>query len=134
MEPLVTFQSSPELPQDEVLAQLIFGRDLSAITPLQAIQLAAAVGTLAGRGGGGLIDGLREGFGVDDLDILADEEGNAALRIGKYLGENVYTDVTIGSESTEINLNLDLTDDIRATGSVSSQGDTSLGIYFERDY
>ena len=134
VEPLVTFRSSPELPQDEVLAQLIFGRDLSAITPLQAIQLAAAVGTLAGRGGGGLIDGLREGFGVDDFDILADAEGNAALRIGKYLGENVYTDVTIGSESTEINLNLDLTDDIRATGSVGSDGETSLGIYFERDY
>ena len=134
VEPVVTFRSSPELPQDEVLAQLIFGRDLSAITPLQAIQLAAAVGTLAGRGGGGLIEGLREGFGVDDLDILADEEGNAALRIGKYLGENVYTDVTIGSESTEINLNLDITDDIRATGSVGSDGETSLGIYFERDY
>jgi len=133
-EPEVRFVSSPELPQDEVLAQLIFGRDISSISPLQAVQLAAAIGTLAGRGGGGLIDGLRQGIGLDDLDFAADAEGNAAVRAGKYLSENVYTDVTIGSASTEINLNLDLTDSLTVRGSVDTTGDTSLGIFFERDY
>ena len=133
-EPSVTFVSAPDLPQDEVLAQLIFGRDLSAITPLQAIQLAAAVGTLAGRGGGGLIEGFRTGLGVDDFDITSDEAGNTALRIGKYLSDNVYTDVTISSGTTEINLNLDLTEDITVKGSVGSDGETGLGIFFERDY
>ena len=133
-EPTVTFSSAPELPQDEVLAQLIFGRDLSAITPLQAVQLAAAVGTLAGRGGGGLIEGFRTGLGVDDFDVTSDAAGNTALRIGKYLGDNLYTDVTISSGNTEVNLNLDLTEDLTVKGSVSSDGDTSLGIFFERDY
>lgn len=133
-EPTVTFASAPELPQDEVLAQLIFGRDLGSITPLQAIQLAAAVGTLAGRGGGGLIEGFRTGLGVDDFDVTSDAAGNTALRIGKYLGDNLYTDVTISSGTTEINLNLDLTQDLTVKGSVSSDGDTGLGIFFERDY
>lgn len=133
-EPEVRFVSSPELPQDEVLAQLIFGRDIATISPLQAVQLAAAIGTLAGRGGGGLIDGLRQGIGLDDLDFTADADGNAALRAGKYLSENVYTDVTIGSGATEINLNLDLTESLTVRGSVDTAGDTSLGIFFERDY
>ena len=133
-EPSVTFSSAPELPQDEVLAQLIFGRDLSAITPLQAVQLAAAVGTLAGRGGGGLIEGFRTGLGVDDFDVTSDAAGNTALRVGKYLGENLYTDVTISSGNTEVNLNLDLTEDLTVKGSVSSDGDTGLGIFYERDY
>ncbi len=62
-DPEVRFVSEPDLPQDEVLARLIFGRDLSSITPLQAVQLAAAVSTLAGRGGGGLIDDFRSGSG-----------------------------------------------------------------------
>ncbi|EYD72643.1 translocation/assembly module TamB domain-containing protein [Limimaricola hongkongensis] len=132
--PEVRFESTPDLPQDEVLSQLIFGRDLSSISPLQAVQLAAAVGTLAGRGGGGLIDDFRAGTGLDDLDITTDDEGNAALRAGKYLSENIYTDVTVGTDQTSINLNLDVTDDIKAQGRVSSDGETSLGVFFERDY
>ena len=87
-----------------------------------------------GRGGGGLIEGFRTGLGVDDFDITADDQGNAALRIGKYLGENLYTDVTISAGNTEINLNLDLTEDITVKGSVSSDGDTGLGTFYERDY
>jgi len=131
--PLISFSSSPELPQDEVLAQLLFGRDLASITPLQAVQLAAAVGTLAGRGGGGLIAGIRTELGVDDFDVVTGDDGSAALRIGKHIADNVYTDVTIGTE-TEVNINLDLTRDITVTGTVSGAGETSLGIYYERDY
>ncbi len=133
-EPEVRFESVPELPQDEVLSQLIFGRDLSSISPLQAIQLASAVSTLAGRGGGAF-DRLRRNVGLDDLDITTDEEGQTAVRAGRYISDNVYTDVTVTSEGgTEINLNLDLTDDITAKGSVDQDGETSVGIFFERDY
>lgn len=132
--PEVSFISVPELPQDEVLAQLIFGRDLDSISPLQAVQLAAAISTLAGRGGGAL-DRLRESVGLDDFDVTTDDEGNAAVRAGAYLSENVYTDVTITSQGdTEINLNLDITDEVTAKGSVNQDGETGIGLFFERDY
>ena len=134
-EPEVTFESIPNLPQDEVLSQLIFGRDLANISPLQAVQLAAAVGTLAGKGGGGMIDSFRQGIGLDDFDVTTDEDGNAAVRAGKYLSDNIYTDVTVSSDgSTEINLNLDITDQITAKGTVDAAGDTSIGVFFEKDY
>jgi translocation and assembly module TamB len=133
-EPVVSFVSSPELPQDEVLARLIFDQPLSEITPFQAVQLAAAVSTLAGRGGGGLIGEFRQGIGLDDLDITTDDDGGVAVRAGKYLTENVYTDVTVGSDQTRIELNLDLTDDVTITGRANSDGETGLGIFFERDY
>ena len=134
-EPVVTFTSNPELPQDEILAQLIFGRDLSSISPLQAVQLAAAVGTLAGRGGTGLIDTFRQGLGLDDFDITSDAQGNAAVRAGKYLSENVYTDLTVGALGTaNVTINLDINQNLTARGSVGSDGDTRLGIFFERDY
>ncbi|WP_373635002.1 translocation/assembly module TamB domain-containing protein [Yoonia sp. SS1-5] len=133
-EPEVRFESTPELPQDEVLSQLIFGRDLDSISPLQAVQLASAVATLAGRGGGA-VDRLRRNIGLDDFDVTTNEEGETALRAGKYLSENVYTDVTVTSEGgTEINLNLDITDEITAKGTVDNEGDTSIGVFFERDY
>lgn len=133
-EPVVSFESTPDLPQDEVLARLIFNQPISDITPFQAVQLAAAVSTLAGRGGGGLIDDFRNDIGLDDLDITTDDDGAVAVRAGKYLTENVYTDVTIGAERTEIELNLDLTDSLTITGRANSDGETGLGIFFERDY
>ena len=133
-EPEVRFESVPELPQDEVLAQLIFGRDIASISPLQAVQLASAISTLAGRGGGAL-DSFRENIGLDDFDVTTDDEGAAAVRAGKYLSENVYTDVTITSTGdTEINLNLDMTNEITAKGSVDQDGESSIGVFFERDY
>ena len=132
--PEVSFVSVPELPQDEVLSQLIFGRDIESISPLQAVQLASAISTLAGRGGGAL-DSFRQNIGLDDFDVTTDEQGNAAVRAGAYLSENVYTDVTVTSEgNTEINLNLDLTPEITAKGSVDQDGETGIGVFFERDY
>jgi translocation and assembly module TamB len=57
------------------------------------------------------------------------------VRAGKYLSDNIYTDVTIGSDgTTEINLNLDITDEITAKGTAGADGETSVGIFFERDY
>ncbi|MFN3576333.1 MAG: translocation/assembly module TamB domain-containing protein, partial [Tabrizicola sp.] len=67
-DPVVRFTSSPDLPQEEVLARLLFGRGLDNISALQAGQLANAVAILAGRSGVGLVGSLRRNFGLDDLD------------------------------------------------------------------
>ncbi|MFG6564825.1 translocation/assembly module TamB domain-containing protein [Sulfitobacter sp. 1A13421] len=134
-EPEVTFESTPAAPQDEVLSQLLFGRNISEISAFQALQLASAVATLAGRGGDGVIGNLREGFGLDDLDVTTTEEGETALRLGKYLTDNIYTDVTAASDGTgEVSLNLDITESLTAKGTLGSDGDSSIGIFFERDY
>ncbi|MCL3881411.1 translocation/assembly module TamB domain-containing protein [Marivita sp. GX14005] len=133
--PDITFSSTPELPEDEVLAQLLFGRDLSNLSALQALELANAVATLAGRSSGGILSNLREGFGLDDLDVSQSEDGGTAVRAGKYISDNVYSDVVVESGGrTEINLNLDVTDEITARGSVDNEGGSSIGIFFERDY
>jgi translocation and assembly module TamB len=134
-DPEITFTSEPDLPQEEVLARLIFGRGLDTLSPIQAARLALAVRTLAGRGGEGVVGNIRQGAGLADLDLTTDEEGNAAVRAGAYLGENIYTDVTIGaSGETELNLNLDVSRSVTVKGSVTNEGDTSIGVFFERDY
>ena len=72
-DPTITFSSSPALPQDEVLARLIFGQSMSRLSPLQIAQLADAVTQLAGGGSTSLLETLRSNLGVDDLDINTDE-------------------------------------------------------------
>jgi translocation and assembly module TamB len=134
--PEISLSSDPFLPEDEILAQLLFGRSVSSLSPVQLLQLADAASSLAGGStNGGLLSNIREGLGLDDLDLQTDEEGNAAVRAGRYLSDNIYTDVTIGAEGeSELSLNIDLTPDITARGSFSSDGTSGLGVFFERDY
>ncbi|MCX7560756.1 translocation/assembly module TamB domain-containing protein [Sulfitobacter sp. F26204] len=133
--PEVTFEATPEAPQDEVLAQLLFGRNLSEISPIQALQLANAVATLAGRGGTGVIANLRSNFGLDDLDVTTTDSGATAVRAGKYISENIYTDVTAASDGTgEVSLNLDITTHLKGKATLGSDGNSGIGIFFEKDY
>jgi translocation and assembly module TamB len=132
--PELTLTSSPELPQDEVLALLLFGRGITEISALQAVQLAGAIRTLSGRSNG-LSEGLRASIGVDDLDLSTNDEGETEARVGKYLSENIYTDVTVNTAGeTQINLNLDVSRSITVRGRLNSDGSTGIGVYIERDY
>lgn len=133
--PVVTFTSSPPLPEEEVLSNLLFGRGIQNLSVLQAAQLANAVATLAGRGGVGIVGRLRQGFGLDDLDVQTGAEGGATVRAGKYLSENVYTGVEVDDQGqSQINLNLDLSESVTVRARTGSSGETGLGIFFERDY
>lgn len=134
-DPDLSIVSGAGLPEDEAIARLLFGRDLRELSPLQAARLANAVAELSGRGGLGLVSGLREGVGLDDLDITSAEDGTLALRAGAYLSENIYTDLSIGEDGrTEINLNLDVTDDVTVKGRTDAEGESGIGIFFQRDY
>ena len=134
-DPTLSIVSGAGLPQDEAIARLLFGRDLTELSPLQAARLANAVAELSGREGLDLVGNLREGVGLDDLDITSDDDGTLAVRAGTYLTENIYTDLSIDENGrTEINLNLDVTDDVVVKGRVNAEGDSGVGVFFERDY
>ena len=135
--PTFEFTSVPTLPQDEVLAILLFDRSLSKLSPLQIAQLASAIATLTGTGGGaGVLDRLRSSLGVDDLDITTDETGAASVGVGKYLGENIYLGVKQGaaSGSSRVTIDLDITKSLKARGEVGADGKSKAGIYFEKEY
>jgi translocation and assembly module TamB len=134
-DPSVTFTSDPDLPQEEVLAQLLFGRGLANLSAFQAAQLASAVATLAGRGGEGLIGKLRRSTGLDDLDVTTTEEGATSLKAGKYISENAYTEFEVDQDGrSQINLNLDLREGVTVKGRVGADGETGIGIFVEKDY
>lgn len=133
--PEIHFTSSSGLPEEEVLSRLLFGQGLDSISPLQAAQLASAVATLAGKGGEGIIGKLRSGFGLDDFDVSTDDEGNATLRAGKYISEKIYTDVEVGADGTStISINLDVKKNVTLKGSFDTDGNSGVGVFFQRDY
>ncbi len=131
----ITFSSQPELPEDEVLARLIFNRGIDELSAVQIAQLAAAAAELAGGSNTSLLGSLRNATGLDDLDVVTDSEGNAAVRAGRYIQDNIYLGVEAGAKgTTRGTINLDITEDLKARGAVGSDGNSSLGIFFEKDY
>lgn len=131
----IDFSSQPELPEDEVLARLIFNRSLGELSALQIAQLAAAAAELAGGSNTSLLGSLRSATGLDDLDVVTDSEGNAAVRAGRYIQDNIYLGVEAGAQgTTRGTINLDITEGLKARGAMGSDGDSSLGIFYERDY
>nr|WP_245428860.1 translocation/assembly module TamB domain-containing protein [Phyllobacterium phragmitis] len=130
----ITFSSQPELPQDEVLARLIFDRSINDLSAFQIAQLAAAAAELAGGKNTSLLGNLRRGTGLDDLDIVTDSKGNAGVRAGRYIRENVYLGVEAGAGgNTKGTINLDITKNLKAKGALGTR-DSSIGLFYEKDY
>jgi translocation and assembly module TamB len=131
----VSFSSSPALPQDEVLSRLIFNRSMSELSPLQLAKLAGAAASLVGGGGNDLVDSLRGAAGLDDLDIVTDDSGNVAVQAGAYIQDNVYLGVQAGANGqSKVTINLDVTNDLKVTGAAGQDGNSSLGVFYEKDY
>ncbi|MFK7938507.1 MAG: translocation/assembly module TamB domain-containing protein [Roseovarius sp.] len=133
--PEVTFQSLPDLPQEEVVARLLFGRDLASMSAFQAAQLVSAVATLSGRYQGGITGRLRDSLGLSDLDITTTDDGATQFTAGAYISDNVYSEVVADSDGNqEINLNLDVSKYVTLKGRVNNEGNTGIGVFFEKDY
>ncbi|OLP42820.1 translocation/assembly module TamB domain-containing protein [Rhizobium oryziradicis] len=133
-DPDIDFSSSPSLPQDEILAQLIFGQSLSKLSPLQIAQLADAVSQLAGGRSTSLFNSLRGAVGVDDLDISTDAKGNAQVGAGKYLNDKTYLEFQQSTEGSKAIINLDVGRGFKLKGSAGSGGSSGGGIFYEKEY
>ena len=134
-DPDISFESNPPLPEDQVLARLLFDTDLGNLSGLQALQLANAVAVMRGGSGVNLLGSIRDDLGIDDLDLTTDEEGRTNLKVGRYINDTTYTDFEVRSDgNTAITLNIDLTPSLTVRGIAESDGSSGGGIFFERDF
>lgn len=134
-DPAFGFTSSPALPQDEVMAQLIFGQSMSKLSALQIARLADAAGQLAGGRSTSLFDSLRSNLGIDDLDISTDSEGQARVSAGKYLDDKTYLELEqSGSSGAKAIINLDVGRGVKLRGEAGGDGEGAAGIFYEKEY
>lgn len=96
--PEIALTSTPELPQDEILAQVLFGRSASQLSAFEAAQLASGVASLAGGGGFDVIGNIRELAGLDRLSF-GGEASSLTVAGGRYLTDDIYFEIIGGGES-----------------------------------
>jgi len=161
--PHLQLTSTPQLPQDEVLAHVLFGRDNSQITPAEGVQLAVAARNLA-QGGPGLLDRLRTSLGLDRLDFgsssslpantsisqptvagVSPSQQNTAsgsdtstsptVSGGKYVAPGVFVGVEQGAttQSSRAKVEVEITHNITGYSSVGNSS-SQIGVNWRYDY
>ena len=130
--PEIALSSTPALPQDEILSQVLFGRSASQLSPFEAAQLASGVASLAGGGGFDVIGNLRELAGLDRLSF-GGEASALTVAGGRYLTDDVYLEVIGGGEGgAAVNVEWQVRRNLAISSKFGGQGDASLSIRWRR--
>lgn len=124
--PTVKLTSAPSLPQDEILARLLFGQSAKQLGALQLAQIADAVASLGGGGGsfGNPLATLRTRLGLDRLAVGGGDNTKglgATIEAGKYVGKGIYVG---GKQSTggatQAQVKFDITKNLKAEATISA--------------
>ncbi|UVI40284.1 translocation/assembly module TamB domain-containing protein [Qipengyuania spongiae] len=139
MDPQIAFSSVPGLPQDEILARILFGSSIGNLSTLQAVQLAASLNSLRGSGGGlNPLGKLRSAAGVDRLRILGGDETQGrgtALAVGQYITDDVYVEfITDARGFTATQLEVALTPALSILSQAGGSGTTNVNVRYRKNY
>lgn len=138
-QPQIGFSSVPALPEEEILARLLFGGSVTSLSATDAIQLAAALAALQG-GGGGLdpIGDLRRSIGLDQLRIVSADPAlgrGTGVALGKNIGRRIYVElVTDGQGYSATQVEYRITSWLALLGTVTTIGRDSVLVEISRDY
>lgn len=137
--PQISFASTPNLPQDEVVSRILFGSSVTEISAIQAIQLAASLNSLRG-GGGGLnpLGALRNATGIDRLRILGEDDTvgrGTAIAAGFYLTDDIYLEIITDARGfTATQLEVALSRSLSLLSQFGTTSGTNVNLRYSRDY
>ncbi len=140
VNPLFRLESTPALPEDEILSQVLFKRDASTISPYQAVQIALAAKQLSGGlSGPGFMYEFRQAVGVDTLEWREpeSEDAGSSVAAGKYLTPDLYVEVssTFGAEAqTDMTAEYEITRHISVETSAGPKLRPGIGLNWKYDY
>ncbi|HEO70692.1 MAG TPA: translocation/assembly module TamB [Candidatus Hydrogenedentes bacterium] len=137
--PEIDLSSEPALPQDEILARLLFGRDLTQISPMRALELARAARILTGEGDAfDFLGRTRSTFGIDELELTqGDEEGEGmAVNVGKYLTDRIYVEMEkgLGEQADQVSIEVEVTRNITIESDVGTDSEGGVWLQWKYDY
>jgi translocation and assembly module TamB len=141
-QPKITLTSTPPLPSDEILAQLLFGQSTSSLTAFQAASLAAALAQLSGVGQGiNPLERVRNVLGLDELSLGGSGSGPPSVQAGRYVAPGVYVGASqaTNGQGTQASVQINLYKGLKlntstGTSSTGAGNASSVGLTYEFNY
>jgi translocation and assembly module TamB len=147
--PKIELTSTPELPQDEILARLLFGEPAAQLSGLQLLQTGAALASLRGGTGSSLnpLNKIQKALGLDRLSVggggpsgsstasnSASESSGASVQAGRYVSDRVYVGVKESTTgASQVQVEVDLTKRLKAQAKLGNGSTTAQGVTPEND-
>ena len=137
--PDISFISNPTLPQDEILARILFGSNVANLSATQAVQLAVALNGLRG-GSGGLnpLGKLQGASGLDRIGIVGGDEATGrgtSLAVGQHISNNVYVEVITDPKGfTATQLEIALSKTLSLLSKTGTNAGSSANLRYSKDY
>jgi len=137
--PAISFSSTPALPQDEIMARILFGNSIAELSAIQAVQLAGSLNSLRG-GSGGLnpLGVLHSATGLDRLRLLnadANSGREMAVAFGQYITNDVYVEIVTDARGyTATQLEISLTRALSLLSQIGTSGTSTVNIRYKKDY
>ncbi|MGB8600598.1 MAG: translocation/assembly module TamB domain-containing protein [Rhizomicrobium sp.] len=127
--PKINLTSSPSLPQDEILSQLLFQQSVQQLSPLQMASIAQAVASLSGLGAASFdpVGLIRSNLRLDKLAVGSSSSSSdssqttTTVEAGKYVTRRVYVGAKQDlSGGTRALVQVDLTKHLKLQASVAA--------------
>jgi translocation and assembly module TamB len=144
LQPKITLSSTPQLPQDEILANLLFGKGTASLSPLEMVQIASTLASLTGvtSGAEDPLESARKRLGLDRLTAGG---ANPSVEGGRYIAPGVYLGakqgVSGGNPQAVIQIDvlkgLKLESTVGNVGGTASSGTStgnSIGVIYQFEY
>ena len=130
--------SNPDMPQEEIISRILFGKSSSELTQFELLQLGATVARMVAfrKTGGGMATIAKNTVGLDVLNVNQAEGGGATLEMGKYLTDKLYVGVEKATgEKAQTSAIIQLELGPRTSATVKTGGsNTSAGFKWKYDY
>jgi translocation and assembly module TamB len=138
-KPEMTFSSTPELPQTDILSLLIVGKTMDRLTSSEQQDLSSQLGGAAGSiVAGQLQEVLGGALGLDTLTIGAGENfGGGSVSIGQYVTQDIFLSYEVGvgkGGGNRVGVEYSITPKLKLKASTSDNGASAVDFLWRLDY
>lgn len=139
--PTVRFESTPPMPEEEIVSYVLFGKPVIQLGPAEALHTTVALAQISGqtRPGASLMDVTRQAIGVDVLQFTPPGGTNgegSSLTVGKYITSGVFLSITeeFGTQTSSAGVEIKVTNSVSIGAKVSDTAETEATVEWRRDY
>ena len=134
--PILTLQSTPAMPTSSILSMILFNKDVSELSAIQAAQLAYSIVSLSGNSGPNVFEMIRKSLGIDKLNISAPkgDSDQFTVQIGKYLTKGVMITLSQGTATSHVIVEVELKNGFMLQAETQENEQAKFSLKWNKNY